>query len=160
VQYSGGVPLIIPTTTKTTGPGGQSCEMLVKASTKRPASAAREEVLFDRTQKYCYVLGPALLTGDPVDQAAAQYDGNSSQWVVNVHFSSNEFVTRVAEPNLNRVVAIVLDDVVQTAPTINPGITGRDVQISGHYSRSDAIAVAASIRGDSPSQVRVPSGDT
>src|SRR4051812_44124932 len=38
VQYSGAVPLIIPTTTKTTGPGGRSCAALVKASAQRPAS--------------------------------------------------------------------------------------------------------------------------
>ena len=34
-------------------------------------------------------------------------------------------------PYVNKQVAIELDGVVQSAPTINPGITGRDVQISG-----------------------------
>jgi len=53
-------------------------------------------VLFDRERENCYVLGPALLTGDRVDRASVVFDSNTSQWVVTVHFSTDEFVTRVA----------------------------------------------------------------
>jgi preprotein translocase subunit SecD len=154
-----GEPLVIPAAAKTNGPGGRSCAELVKASAARPASPAREEVLFDRTRKACYVLGPALLTGDHVDEALVLYSDQISQWVVNVHFSTNEFVTRVAAPNLNRIVAIVLDGVVLSAPVIHPGITGRAVQIAGDLDRSGAIAIAASIRGISPSEVHAPARD-
>jgi preprotein translocase subunit SecD len=155
LQYSGENPLIIPAQQAGTGPGNaRSCAELVKAS-ERPSSPAREAVLFDRTRTNCYVLGPALLTGDRVDAASAMFDQNQRQWVVDVHFATNEFVTKVAQPLVNRVVAIVLDGVVQTAPTVNPGITGRDVQISGDYTRTEAIAVAAAIRRISPSKVRV-----
>ena len=119
----GATPLIIPATPAVTGPGGRSCTALVTASDKRPAPPAREEVIFDRKRENCYVLGPALLTGDRVDEASAVYDDQTSQWV-----------------------AIVLDGVVQAAPEINPGITGHDVQISGDYSRSEATAIAASLR--------------
>jgi preprotein translocase subunit SecD len=115
--------LIIPATPAVTGPGGRSCTALVTASDKRPAPPAREEVIFDRKRENCYMLGPALLTGDRVDEASAVYDDQTSQWV-----------------------AIVLDGVVQAAPEINPGITGHDVQISGDYSRSEATAIAASLR--------------
>jgi preprotein translocase subunit SecD len=146
VQYRGEEPLVMPDTAT----GDLSCDSLVKAAAKRPASQAREEVLFDRTRETCYVLGATLLTGANVDEARALFDGNRGQWVVDVHFSTDEFITRVAAPNVNRIVAIVLDGVVQTAPRINPGITGRDVQISGDYSHRDAIAIAASIRGIAP----------
>ena len=37
-------------------------------------------------------------------------------------------------PYVGKQVAIELDGVVQSAPEINPGITGRDVQITGDFS--------------------------
>jgi preprotein translocase subunit SecD len=120
----------------------------------------REAVLFDRTPKFCYVLGPVLLNGNRVDDAWVAFDSTIQQWVVDIHFETDEFVTRVARPLVNRVVAIVIDGVVQSAPQIHYGITGRDVQIAGGYSRSEAIAVAASIRGMSPSKVRVGPRDS
>jgi preprotein translocase subunit SecD len=162
VRYGvSGEPLIIDARRgSTTAGGGRSCAELVKAFAKRPASPSQEAVLFDRMRNTCYVLGPTLLTGDHVDEALALFNDPMSQWVVDVHFSTNEFVTRVAEPNLNRIVAIVLDGVVLSAPEVHPGITGRAVQIAGGFDRSGAIAIAASIRGIPPSLVRAPAGDS
>jgi preprotein translocase subunit SecD len=162
VQYSGDTPLTIPNEIKVRGTGtvpgdGRSCAALAAESDR---SGVQEAVLFDRTPKFCYVLGPVLLNGDRIDAAAVAFDSTMQQWVVDIHFETNEFVTRVAQPLVNRVVAIVLDGVVQSAPQIHPGITGHDVQIAGGYTRSEAIAVAASIRGVSPSKVRVGPRDS
>ncbi len=49
---------------------------------------------------------------------------------------------KVAGPYVNQRVAIELDGVVQSAPTINPGITGRSVQISGAFSKGEATDLA------------------
>jgi preprotein translocase subunit SecD len=111
----------------------------------------------DRGGHFCYILGPALLTGVAIDSAKALYDSGRSQWAVDVHFGNDDFVTKVAEPMVNKTIAILLDGVVQSAPTVHPGITGRDVEISGGnsgYTRSAAILVAASILGIAPSTVR------
>jgi len=111
----------------------------------------------DRAGRYCYILGPVLLTGAAIDSAKVIYDSSRSQWTVDVHFGNDDFVTKVAKPMVDKTVAILLDGVVQSAPTVHPGITGRDVEISGDntgYSRGAAVRVAASILGLSPSSVR------
>ena len=60
-----------------------------------------------------------------VGSASAQYDPHTSQWVVDVKFKNDDFVNKVAVPYVNKLVAIELDGVVQSAPEINPGITGQ-----------------------------------
>jgi preprotein translocase subunit SecD len=106
-----------------------------------------------RDGKSCFVVGPVLLTGAGVVSATVEYDSNSTQWAVNIHFANNDFVTKVAVPYLNKTIAIVLNGVVQAAPIINPGITGSDVEISSNFTRAAATNVAASILGVAPSQV-------
>jgi preprotein translocase subunit SecD len=111
----------------------------------------------DRAGRFCYLLGPVLLTGAAIDSAKVIYDSGRSQWAVDVHFSNDDFVTKVAKPLVNRTIAILLDGVVQSAPTVHAGITGRDVEISGDdtaYGRGAAVRVAASILGIAPSKVR------
>jgi len=113
-------------------------------------------VLFDRRHQYCYfVVGPVLLTGAAVESATVVYDPTESEWAVDLHWSNNDFLTKIAHPQVNKIVAIVLNGVVQSAPVINPGITGRDVEITSAYSRAQAVNAAASIMGIAPSKVRV-----
>ena len=73
--------------------------------------------------------------------ASAQYDSGQG-WVVDVTFRGNDFVKDVAVPEVGKQVAIVLDGVVQSAPTIQPGITGKTVQITGNFSQGEAKALA------------------
>jgi preprotein translocase subunit SecD len=82
-----------------------------------------------------------LLTGRRVSTARARYD-SASGWLVDVTFKSDDFVTKVATPNVGKEVAIVLDGVVQSAPKINAGITGKTVQISGTFTQSEAKDLA------------------
>jgi preprotein translocase subunit SecD len=112
-----------------------------------PKSLPGHVVLPDRHHKDCYEVGPVLLNGTDVSDASAVYDNNNSQWVVNVRFANDDFVTKVAEPYIHRLIAIVLDGVVESAPVINPGITGRDVEITAQLSKAESIKVAASING-------------
>ena len=132
-------------TTTTAPAGATSCETLIKQSAP-DTDEAKSVVLPDRKKTACYVLGPAIVTGKSVGSANGQYDSTTSQWVTNVHFKNNDFVTKIAGPYVDKQVAIELDGVVQSAPTINPGITGRDVQITGQFSQGEAKDLALVLR--------------
>ncbi len=127
------------------------------ASCSAASTPAGDEILFDRRHERCYVVGPVLLTGSGVENAAVVYDQTMSQWAVNLHWGNDDFVTKIARPLIARTVAIDVDDVVQSAPVINPGVTGRDIQISSAYTRAEAVKVAASIMGVAPTDIEVNS---
>ena len=104
-----------------------------------------------------YELGPTLLTGEAVSTADASYESGS--WGVNVKFTSQggeDFVNKVANPNVGKQVAIVLDGIVQSAPVINPGITaGNPVRISGSFTQQEAKDLALVLRfGSLPVQLK------
>ena len=142
-------------TTATTAPAiatpkpGQTCKDVLTPSTSNVASAT--VILPGRTTKSgspdaCYLLGPTVLNGRNVSSASSQYDTNSSSYVTEITFRNNDFVDKVAGPYVNKQVAIELDGVVQSAPTINPGITGKRVQISGSFTKGDASDLARLLR--------------
>jgi len=108
----------------------------------------------------CYELGPALVTGADVASTSVAYDSTVSRWAIELHLANKHFLTRIAQPLVNQQIAIVLNRVVQSAPTINPGITGYDIEVVADtrpYSRAQAIAIAAAIMGERASAVRVNS---
>jgi preprotein translocase subunit SecD len=133
-----------PTTTPTSAPANpatnQKCSELVAPSDQTVAADA-QVWLPAPDRSVCYLLGPTVLTGKDIGRADARYDP-SLGWHVQVKFKNDDFVTKVAEPLVNKNVAIDLDGVVQSAPKINPGITGRDVQITGDFSEGDAKHLA------------------
>jgi preprotein translocase subunit SecD len=125
------------TTAKTT-----SCAELEKKSSKKANAVV---VLPDRDPKLgCYILGPTVLTGKTIKTARASYgtDSSGSGWGVDVTFRGNDFVDKVASVDVNKQVAIELDNVVQSAPVINPGITGKTVRISGNFTQGEAKSLA------------------
>ncbi len=143
-------------TTPTTAPaptGPTSCEdgALVTPPEQNTASA-QEVILPERPAKpgqtptICYVLGPTLMTGKDVGTANVSVDPSTASWIVQVHFKNNDFVTKVAQPYVGKNVAITLDQEVVSAPTINQGITGQDVQITGNFSDHDAHQLALALR--------------
>jgi preprotein translocase subunit SecD len=107
-------------------------------------------VLPDKADKHgkhqlCYVLGPTLLTGKNIGSAKKFLD-QTNGWQVNVGFKNDDFVKKIAGPYVNKNVAIVLDGIVQSAPNINPGITGRNVTISGTFSEKEAGDLALALK--------------
>jgi len=129
------------TTTTTLDPNATCKTVLTPRSQQK---AAQPEIIpskiGDKTAG-CYFVGPTLLTGRRVSSAKARYD-SSQGWTVDVTFKSDDFVTKVATPNVNKQVAIVLDGVVQSAPVIHTGITGRTVTISGTFTQTEAKNLA------------------
>ena len=138
---SGLTPTTIPSTSTTAPKAFPGCEALIKQSPP-DTDAAQEVVLPDRQRQFCYVLGPALVTGKSVGSASTLYDSTQSQWSANVHFKNDDFLKKIAGPLVGQQVAIELDGVVQSAPKINPGITGRDVEITGNFSQGEANQLA------------------
>jgi preprotein translocase subunit SecD len=131
------------TTTATTVPANVAdlkCTKLITPSDQEVAANA-QVWLPDPDRTGCYQLGPTVLTGKDIGRADARYDPNQG-WLVDISFKNDDFVTKVAQPFVNKSVAIDLDGVVQSAPRINPGIEGRDVQITGQFSESEAKHLA------------------
>src|SRR4051794_5469030 len=93
-----------------------------------------------------YLLKPATVIGTDVSGASAtipQTQGGVGQWTVDVQFtgSGQAKFTRLTEVTTGKQVAIVLDGIVQSAPTINERISG-SAQISGSFTQSDAEDLA------------------
>jgi preprotein translocase subunit SecD len=106
---------------------------------------AKQVVLPDTKKTVCFVLGPTALTGRNIGTATATLDP-SQGWLVQVHFKNDDFVQKVATPFVNQNVAITLDQEVESAPKINPGITGQDVQITGNFSEKEANQLALALK--------------
>jgi hypothetical protein len=141
----------IPYGTATSAPD-ETCQGGRAITSSGPGTADDQAILPDTKNTICYILGPTLLSETDVDSADAMVDPTTAAWIVNVHFENDDFVTKVAAPEVNRQIAIVLGDVVQSAPFINPGISGRDVTISGSFDEAGARNLAELI---SPSAVDV-----
>jgi preprotein translocase subunit SecD len=130
-------------TTTTTTPPVSTCDDLVTPREENVADA--QVTLPDRSGEVCYLLGPTLMTGKDISRADARYNP-SEGWVVELTFKNDDFVDKVATPYVGKQVAIEIDGVVQSAPTINEGITGRNVQISGSFDEKDARQLASVLR--------------
>jgi preprotein translocase subunit SecD len=144
------------TTVKNATPTDNSCQEGKRATPEKQDTAENKQVIlpdFAPTtgknkgkHEVCYVMSQTVLTGRSIDKAEARVDPQTGSWQVLVHFKNDDFVTKIAQPLVGKNVAIVLDGVVYSAPTINQGITGRDVQITGNFSQSDAKNLALTLR--------------
>jgi len=143
VQYSGDSPLQFPAT-------AASC---ATPAERRSIGGQGRAVVFDRAHQYCYVVGPTLLTGAGLRSVSVTYDVAESQWAADLHWSNDDFITKVARPLVNKEVAIVVNGIVQSAPVINPGITGTSVEITGNFTKTAAVDLAASIMSVGPSAI-------
>jgi preprotein translocase subunit SecD len=149
---AGATPTTVPGSTPGTVPtpeAGQTCSELL---TPREANVPEAEVWLPGRPvdggdpASCFLLGPTVLGGRNISSAEARYDTNTSTYVTDVTFRTDEFVDKVATPYVNQRVAIELDGVVQSAPTINPGIEGRTVTISGDFSKGEAEDLSRLLR--------------
>lgn len=149
-------PWTAPPSTGSTAPGQTpfpGCAKLVEDSRKQHSE--QQAVLPARDHASCYTVGPVLLTGASIDLASVLHDSTSSQWAINVHFADDAFLDKIAKPLVGQQITIDLDSVVQSAPTINPGITGNDVEITGSFTKQQAIDVVARIAGIAPASVTI-----
>ena len=120
-----------------------------------PAQEVEPGATYDRDQPIqatdadgtlLYQLGPAEVVGEAVSSARAAFEG--AGWAVNVDFTSqgSRDWDDMAARYVGQQIAIVLDGVVQSAPTIQTANFGGTAQITGDFSEGEAKDLALVLR--------------
>jgi preprotein translocase subunit SecD len=117
----------------------------------RPQTGGK--ISFDTAPRY--TLGPVLITGDAISKASAVFQsaGQTFQgnigWEVDFQLTGDgaktfgDITTRlVGSPPPTNQLAIVLDRLVESAPTVQSPITGGSGQITGNFSEREAKDLA------------------
>lgn len=89
-----------------------------------------------------------LMTGDMVKDAQVRIGGSFNEPYVSLDLTSHggKVFAHVTEKNVGRRLAIVLDDVVRSAPVIRDKILGGSAQITGSFSHEEAADLAIVLR--------------
>jgi preprotein translocase subunit SecD len=106
-----------------------------------------------------FVLDAAAVSGTSITSAGAS-SGTSGAWLVNVTLNSEgaaqfkQLTTRLA--GTGSAVAITVDGLVYSAPTIQEPITDGSMQITGKFDQSTAQSLAAILQsGALPAGLKV-----
>ncbi|GLY17351.1 hypothetical protein Kisp01_43660 [Kineosporia sp. NBRC 101677] len=107
---------------------------------------------------YKYVLGPVEVPGSDISDATAGMQSNqqgfaTGAWVVNLEFNSEgsdkfaEVTERLIQlTGAQNQFAIVLDQLVVSAPTANAAITNGQAEISGNFTQDSAQLLAQQLK--------------
>jgi preprotein translocase subunit SecD len=167
-QDGGTTTTTVAGTTTTTAPAGEPGALKVtpRQEDKPEATVILEELDKDGKAVNTYQLGPSQATGEIVSDADAQL-GQSGQWTVALKMKSgaagiDQFNAIAAQCNPPSAtcptgqLAIVLDSVVQSAPTIQTSSFKKDeIVISGSFTESEAKDLATALRyGSLPVQLK------
>jgi len=89
-----------------------------------------------------------LMTGDMVKDAQVRIGGNFNEPYVGIDMTSRggKVFAHLTEKHVNRRMAIVLDEVVRSAPVIRERILGGSAQISGTFTHEEAADLAIVLR--------------
>ncbi len=89
-----------------------------------------------------------LMTGDMVKDAQVRIGGTFNEPYVSIDMTSRggKVFAHLTEKNVGRRMAIVLDNVVRSAPVIRERILGGSAQISGSFTHEDASDLAIVLR--------------
>ncbi|MFV0438094.1 MAG: protein translocase subunit SecD [Desulfopila sp.] len=89
-----------------------------------------------------------LMTGDMVKDAQVRIGGTFNQPYVSLDLTGRggKVFANLTEKNVNRRMAIILDDVVRSAPVIRERILGGSAQISGNFTHEEASDLAIVLR--------------
>ena len=112
-----------------------------------------------RTRKTPFLLKKrALLTGAYLTDARVQIDSQYNNPYVSLEFDKKgaRIFERITEENVNKRLAIVLDDKVASAPVIQEKIAGGQARITGNFSMDEARDLAIVLRaGALPAPVNI-----
>jgi preprotein translocase subunit SecD len=123
-------------------PGAVQQPDIEVAACSAPEAAAADDPSL--TFQYKYLLQPATVLGSDVTSADVGTDqANLNQFVVNVQFSTAgaDKWSALTTQNLQSQVAIVLDNEVVSAPTIQE-VSSNSTQISGEFTAAEANQLA------------------
>jgi preprotein translocase subunit SecD len=133
----------------------QSGETDTPTVTPEEVITPRNEDLFDVSvalpdlrDEQLYALAPAVAKGDIISGANAQLDQQSNGWIVSITFTTegNAEFNQIAAQSIGRPLAIVLDGVVYSAPTINAASFNGSAIISGSFDEQEAKDLALVLR--------------
>ncbi len=102
----------------------------------------------DSPTKAIAVQRRVIISGDELVDANQGFDQTSNQPVVNIRFDSagGRKFAKVTQENTGKPFAMILDNVVLSAPNINEPILGGSAQITGHFTVESANELAISLR--------------
>jgi preprotein translocase subunit SecD len=145
------------TTTTTTGEPAPALELTPREEDDPEATVVLPELDDEGDVVLVYQLGPSEATGEIVDDAQAQLNPNG-QWTVALEMKGgadgiDQFNAIAAQCNPpsetcpTGQLAIVLDSIVQSAPTIqSSSFEEDDISISGSFTESEAKDLALALR--------------
>jgi SecD/SecF fusion protein len=103
--------------------------------------------------------GRPPLDGGAITSASAdfnQYGGSSAQVSMSMNREGAQIWARMTKENIDRCIAIVLDDNVYSAPRVNQEITGGNSQITGNFTINEATDLANILRsGKLPARAHI-----
>ncbi len=148
-------------TTTTTAPS--ACQPTSRADDKPEDEVVLLGEETDEGPQPCYRLGPSTVRGTAVSDAKARVQDLGGTWTVDLTFTdrgSAAFDEAAAQCNPPSEacptgrLAIALDGIVQSAPTIQQSEFGGEAQITGDFSESEARNLALVLRyGSLPVQL-------
>lgn len=102
----------------------------------------------DAREPYLLIASEVLVSGEDLVGASPGFDSRDNQPVVNFRFNNRGSLKfgRVTTESIGKRFAIVLDDIVVSAPTIQSAITGGSGQISGSFTVESANNLAILLR--------------
>lgn len=99
-----------------------------------------------------------LMTGAAIKTATVQFGGNFNEPHVSVELNAHgtRVFDQVTKDNVSRQLAIILDQIVQSAPVIQERISGGQAQITGSFTPDEAADLAIVLRaGALPAPVQI-----
>ncbi len=117
-----------------------------------------KNVMFVYAMKLKNAEGKPELTGEYVTTAGQDFDPMTGEVLVRMNMNSTgaQKWANITENNIGRPVAVALDDLVYTAPTINDKISGGSSSISGNFKveeAQDLSKILESGKLDAPAQI-------
>lgn len=87
-----------------------------------------------------------LMTGDAVDSASSHFLNGQMEVILSMTTEGARTFRNITQENVNRQLAIILDNVVYSAPVIRERISGGSASISGSFTAEDANQLAIVLR--------------
>ncbi|NTV13742.1 MAG: protein translocase subunit SecD [Desulfobulbaceae bacterium] len=101
---------------------------------------------------------PIMMTGAMIQDAKPQIGGSFNEPYVSMELTTigGKLFGDITEKNVNKRFAIILDDIVRSAPVIRERILGGSAQISGNFTYEEASDLAIVLRvGALPAPVKI-----
>jgi len=150
-----------------TGESRQKLNLALQGRLPQGTEVYFERVVDNQTMKESQVPilleTQVLMTGEMVKHAQVRIGGSFNEPYVSLDLTGRggTVFAHITEKNVNRRLAIVLDDVVRSAPVIRERILGGSAQISGNFTHEEATDLAIVLRvGALPAPVEIIQNQT